>query len=170
MFDTRMAAAGTIVLALLLVAVPGRASAQMFVATGRDTLRGLPGVELAIESLPPELERGGFSTALVRADVESRLRSAGLTVYATQAQNPSSAKPYVYVHLNVLDLPGARAVAVQVHLRQTLQSTVTGSSIVNAMTWDAHDIVGLVTADVRPLRDVVLEMIDRFTADWRAVH
>jgi hypothetical protein len=38
------------------------------------------------------------------------------------------------------------------------------------MTWDAHDVVGLVTADPGPLRDVVLEMIDRFTADWRAVH
>ena len=170
MTNLRSAGAGAIVLTLVLAGAPGRAAAQMFVPTGRDTLRGLPGVEVAIESLPPGLERAGLGTALVRADVEGRLRGAGLTVYATQTQNPSPAKPYVYVHLNLLELPGIRAVAVQVHLRQTLRSAVTGSSIVNAMTWDAHDVVGLTTADVGPLRDVVLEMIDRFIADWRAVH
>lgn len=157
----------------LLAALGGTltVSAQMFVATGRDTLRGLPGVEVVVESVPPELERVGVTTALIRADVEGRLRAAGVTIYATQAQNPSVAKPYVYVHLNALALPGQlQAVAVQLHVRQTLQSPLTKSNIVNAMTWDAHNVLGVGSGDGKLLRDALLQMVDDLIADWRAVH
>jgi hypothetical protein len=146
------------------------ASAQLFVATGRDTLRGLPGVEVAVETAP-ELSHAELTTRALHTVVEQRLRAGGITVYATQAANPSDAKPYVYVHLNALPLPGTLVVvAIQVHLRQTVRSAVTGSSIVNAMTWDQSTVAAATAADGAPLRDLVLEMIDHFVADWRAVH
>jgi len=168
MKDSRIAAIGVIV-ALMLVFTAGL-PAQMFISTGRDTLRGLPGVEVAVEPLPPELEQAGLTTAMIRTDVEQRLRAGGVTIYATQKENPSIAKPYVYVHLNALMLPGQRqAVAVQVHLRQTLRSPVTDSNIVNAMTWDAHNVIGLANGDLRSLRNAVLDMVDGFIADWRSV-
>jgi hypothetical protein len=70
-----------------------------------------------------------------------------------------------------LPLPGQlRAVAIQVHLRQTVRSTVTSSNIVNAMTWDQHTVAAATAAEGAQLRDLVLEMIDHFVADWRAVH
>lgn len=170
MKNERSGALGVIMALLLVVASTLDGSAQMFISTGRDTLRGLPGVEVAVEPIPPELEQAGLSTALIRADVEQRLRAGGVTIYATQKENPSIAKPYVYVHLNALMLPGQRqAVAVQVHLRQTLRSPVTESNIVNAMTWDAHNVIGLAKSDARSLRNAVLDMVDGFIADWRSV-
>jgi hypothetical protein len=170
MKDGRASAIG-LILVLLPIAGPAGVSAQMFVSTGRDTLRGLPGVEVAVESVPPELQRAGLTTPLLRADVEQRLRAGGVTIYATQQENPSRAKPYVYLHLNALDLPGGlQAVGVQLHLRQTLRSPVTDSNIVNAMTWDAHNVVGLTGTDVRLLREAILGMVDDFITDWRAVH
>ena len=157
-------------LLLVLLSAVG-ASAQLFVTTGRDTLRGLPGVEVAVEAVPPELSQAELTTTALHTAVEQRLRAGGITVYATQAANTSDAKAYVYVHLNALPLPGPLlAVAIQVHLRQTVRSTVTSSSIVNAMTWDQHTVAAATAADGAQLRDLVLEMIDHFVADWRAVH
>jgi hypothetical protein len=147
-----------------------QASAQMFVTTGRDTLRGLPGVEVAVEPLPPELSRSGLTDGEIRTRVEVRLRKAGVTVYASQKENPSPAKPYLYVHLNALEIAqhGIYAVAVQVQLRQTLESPVTSSNIVNAMTWDAHNVVGVGTAQLRLLLEEVDGYVDAFIADWAA--
>ena len=58
----------------VLVGVAPDASAQMFVATGRDTLRGLPGVEVAVEPLDRDLERDGLTPAAIHSDVERRFR------------------------------------------------------------------------------------------------
>ena len=160
-----------LVRALALAFLTVTASAQMFVPTGRDTLRGLPGVEVLVESLPPELERVGLTTVGLRTELEQRLKAGGVLVFANQKENPSPAKPYLYVHLNPIELPGQlQAVAVQVHVRQTLQSLVTNSQIVNAMTWDVHTVIAMRPSEVSVLKETVLEMVDRFVADWRSVH
>lgn len=157
-------------LLLLLPLSAVDASAQLFVPAGRDTLRGLPGVEVAVEAVP-ELSQAELTTTALHTAVEQRLRAGGITVYASQVANPSDAKAYVYVHLNAVPLPGQLlAVAIQVHLRQTVRSTVSSSNIVNAMTWEHHTVAAATAAEGAQLRDLVLEMIDDFVADWRAVH
>lgn len=148
------------------------AEGQLFVPTGRDTLRGLPGVEVIVESVQPEIERAGLTQASIRDDVVRRLRAAGIRVYVSQAANESPAKPYLYVHLNALQLPrrAGYALAVQVHLRQTLRSLVTESSIVNAMTWDAHNVLSVPASDLRSVRAEIGRFVDEFVTDWAAVH
>ena len=167
----RMAGVFSVAL-LLLAAGAADANGQMFVSTGRDTLRGLPGVEVLVEGLQPELERSGLTGAAIRADVEQRLRDGGISVYPSQTANPSLAKAYLYVHINALVLPqdAGYAIAVQVHLRQTLRSPVTGSNIVNAMTWDAQNVIGVPPAALPTVRAEVLTFIDQFVQDWAAVH
>lgn len=156
---------------LLLPQFAAPASAQLFIATGRDTLRGLPGVEVLVEDVPPELPQSELTLTAVRAAVEQRLRDAGIPVYPTQAANASAAKAYVYVHLTAVPLPGrSHAVSIELHLRQTVQSIATGSNIVNAMTWEHHTLAIATDAEGKALRDLILEMVDDFVADWRAVH
>ena len=165
--------AGVFSVALLLLAGGAAdANGQMFVSTGRDTLRGLPGVEVLVEGLQPELERSGLTGAAIRADVERRLRDGGISVYPSQTENPSLAKAYLYVHINALVLPqqAGYAIAVQVHLRQTLRSLVTSSNIVNAMTWDAQNVLGVPPNALTTVRAEVLTFIDQFVQDWAAVH
>jgi hypothetical protein len=160
-----------VITALALACFPVTPAAQMFVATGRDTLRGLPGVEVVVEALPPELQRIGLTTAGINGDIARRLRAAGVVIYGSQKENPSSAKAYVYVHLNPVVLPEkVLAVAIQVHVRQTVQSPVTRSNIVDAMTWDAHDVLVVPETGSRALSAAILEMVDRLIVDWRAVH
>jgi hypothetical protein len=158
----------------LFVLALGAADAygQMFVSTGAGTLRGLPGIEVIVDSLQPELERGGLTAAALRADVEGRLRRGGITIYPSQAANPSPAKPYLYIALNALTLPAGAgyAVGVQVHLRQTLRSPVTNSNVVNAMTWDIHNVLAVPTSGLQSVREEILMFVDRFVEDWTGVH
>ena len=143
----------------------------MSVPAGRGTLRSLPGVEIIVEGTAPELERLGFTAAALRQDLEQRLRAAGITIYPSQKDNPSVAKPYLYLILDSLELPGGRlAVAMQLHVRQMLESKVTGSQIVNAVTWDVHTIVAFTPSEASEVRGAIGETVDRFIADWRAVH
>jgi hypothetical protein len=145
---------------------------QMFVPTGAGTLRGLPGVEVIVERFPQELEMRGLTSALVRADVEARLVKGGITIYPTQTVNLSPAKPYLYVSVNALTLPdnGGYALGVQLHLRQTVRSVVTESNIVDAMTWDAHNVLAVPTTELPAVRTELLEFVDQFISDWNRVH
>ncbi|MGE3843958.1 MAG: hypothetical protein AB7I50_20485 [Vicinamibacterales bacterium] len=160
--------------ALLLTVVLGAmtTAAQMSVPTGRDTLRGLPGVEVLVEPLDTAVQRAGLSQSAIQSDVEARLRSKGITVFATQADNPSPAKAYLYVHVNAIALPenGGFAVAVQLQVRQTLRSLVTNSIVVNAMTWDAHNVVVAPASALPEIRTEILSYVDLFVRDWLATH
>ena len=160
------------ILIALLAAMSSPSSAQMFVPTGRDTLRGLPGVEVVVEELQPEVARNGMTRAGIRAEVAGRLRSSGIPVYASQGENPSPAKPYLYVHINALELMGeeAFAVALKVQLRQTVSSVASESQVVNAMTWDVHNVLSVPTSGFDSLRTEIYAYVDMFISDWLAVH
>jgi hypothetical protein len=147
------------------------ASAQQFQPTGRDTLRDLPGVEVMVEPLEPPLSEAGLNAREIRADVVSQLRAGSIAVYASQTDNPSSAKPYVYIQLvGVAAERQTLAIELQVHLRQTLRSPVTGSNIVNAMTWDQHTVMVVPRGQMNGVRSGIREAVAAFVSDWRAVH
>jgi hypothetical protein len=160
---------------ILAIAVPigtAPASAQMFVATGRDTLRGLPGVEVEVEGLESDIERDGLTRAAIQADVAGQLRAGGITVYTSQRANASDAKAYVYVHVNSIRIPNqdVYAINLDVHLRQTLRSLVSPSNIVNAMTWDQSNVLVVPAGNVASVRAEIGRFVDQLIRDWRAVH
>lgn len=162
----------SVVLTGALLAMAPPAHAQLFVATGRDTLKALPGVEIAVEALDPVLVRAGFTQASAKALLERDLRAAGITVYATQRENPSPAKAYLYLDVTPLTLPdgSAHAIALQLQVRQTVRSVVTESSIVDAVTWDSRTVLLVPAARVDELQDEVRGAVARFVRDWRAAH
>jgi hypothetical protein len=157
-------------LLVLLAGVAADASAQMFVTTGRDTLRGLPGIEVEVEPFEADLERDGLQRAAIQAGVVQRLRAAGISVYGSQNENPSEAKPYLYVDVNGVRAGGLYAIAVQVQVRQTLRSPVTSSNIVDAMTWDARTVLAVPRSDLASVRTIIQEYVDLFIEDWKTVH
>ena len=156
----------------LLASLASNGAAQLFVTTGKDTLRSLPGIEIIVESVQPELEAAGLTAASLRADVDQRLRAKGIVTFTSQGKNTSAAKPYLFIDLNALDISGQDlyAIAVQVQVRQTVQSLVTSSNIVDAVTWDSHTVVGVPAKELHTVREEIGEHIDRFIRDWAAVH
>jgi hypothetical protein len=148
------------------------AHAQQFVPTGRDTLRLLPGVEVLVEPLAPELAPGGLTGAFTRASIEGQLKAGRIQVYTSQTENPSPAKAYLYINVTGLPLQGQGYVlSVQVQLRQSLRSVVTMSNIVNAMTWDQQVVVVVPAATaLQSVSEEIRSLVSQFIQDWRAVH
>ena len=158
---------------VFLAGVVPNASAQMFIASGHDTLRSLPGVEVIVESTGTGSRAQRIDGARrFKPDVERRLAAAGIAVYHSQNDNPSAAKAYLYVQLDDVKLPGQDlyAIGVQVQLRQTLRSAVTTSNIVDAMTWDAHTVLVAKTSELVRVGETIQEYTGQFIRDWGAVH
>ncbi len=47
----------------------------------REVLRGLKGLKVVVENIPPDIEGLGLTKKDVQSDVEARLRQAGLKIY-----------------------------------------------------------------------------------------
>jgi hypothetical protein len=153
-------------LVLLLAAA---ASAQMFVPAGKDTLRGLPGVEVLVEELEPGIASSGLTAAAIAAEVKKQLASSSITVYPSQMQNPSPAKAYLYVHISGFPLQQQGCLLnLQVQVRQTLRSPVTNSNVVNAMTWDRQQFLFMPASNARSsLQAELRTLVQEFVQDWR---
>ena len=157
-------------LCLIAVLCAADTRGQMFVPNGKDTLRKLPGLEVLVEPLEPDLERSGINARTIGADVIGQLRASGITVYPNQVQNPSPAKAYLYLQVSGLPLEGrGYAIAVQTHLRQSVRSLATESTIVNAMTWDrAIVFVAPPVGAAAAVRQEVQRLVEAFVRDWTA--
>jgi hypothetical protein len=129
-------------------------------------------VEVIVESVPPDLDRAGLTAPSIKAGLVRSLEASGVTVYASQAGNPSPAKAYLEVRITAVVLPRQTgyAAAVQMQLRQTLASLVTESKVVNAVSWDAGVLVNVTVSDVPRLRTELQALLEEFVKDWRAVH
>ncbi|HET9269487.1 MAG TPA: hypothetical protein VFO31_15035 [Vicinamibacterales bacterium] len=157
--------------ALTAPSVLAFSAGQLFVPTGGHTLRSLPGVEVIIETIPVPLQRAGLTQAAVKADLERWLGAGGVTVYQSQPANPSAAKAYLDLRTTVLALrDGSYAVAVQMHVRQTVRSLATESSIVNAATWETGRLVNVAQSDLPRVRDEIRAMAEEFVAEWKGAH
>ena len=55
-------------------------------------------------------------------------------------------------------------------MRQTLRSPVTGSNIVDAMTWDARTVLVVKSNNLAAVGETIQEYVDHFIQDWMTVH
>lgn len=128
-------------------------------------------MEVIVETIPAVLQQAGLTPASVGRDVARWLQAGGVAVFPSQAANPSEAKAFLDVRVTLLVLRDASyAVAVQMHVRQTVASLVTESRIVNAATWEAGSLVNVTASDLPRVRDEIRGMAEEFLADWKAAH
>jgi hypothetical protein len=131
----------------------------------------LPGVEVIVETIPAVLQSAGLTPAAVGRDVARWLQAGGVAVFPSQAANPGEAKAFLDVRVTLLALrDGSYAVAVQMHVRQTVASLVTESRIVNAATWETGSLVNVSAKDLPRVRDEIRAMTQDFLTDWKAAH
>jgi hypothetical protein len=147
------AAAGLACLAWVLACGTAAASDS---ADERASLAGLMKISVVVEGLAPIADRNGLTTAGLLADVEGRLRNAGVPL------TPDS-DAYLYVHVTIAD-PGASLPVpffVDVALMQevTLPRAVKTRTPVQTPTWSLNRL-GMVSAD--RLRMSVTERVDEF--------
>jgi Cdc6-like AAA superfamily ATPase len=69
--------------------------------SNRATLRGLKGVGVLIEKLPPEVEQEGLRRDQLQMEVESKLRTAGIKVLTREEAFNTPGEPFLYININV---------------------------------------------------------------------
>jgi hypothetical protein len=101
----------------------------------RATLRGLQGVYILIEDLPPESEQAGLTTQQLQTDVEEQLRHAGIPVLTKDQAFRLQGAPYLYVYVHLVPHPmGLTAYSILVEVNQRASLDLNGSSA-SVSTW-----------------------------------
>jgi len=140
----------------------------------RDSLKGLPGVRVIVETFSSAAEGAGFDHRTFQTDVELKLRMAG--IIATE----DIFFPMLYLNVNALhrerDRNGAYNTSLELVQRVRLESQLhsdrersseEASATVAATTWSTESVgVGSVT----DARAAVRDLVDKFINDWLAVN
>jgi hypothetical protein len=134
----------------------------------RSSLAGLPTLSVVVEELPSVAQTNGLTVALLQADVERRVRQAGISV-------TPDADAYLYVHVTIAD-PGASLPVpyfVDVSLMQevTLPRGIKTRTPLQSPTWSLSRL-GLVSANGlrAAVTDRVEMFVDQFIAAFKAVN
>ena len=151
-----------------LAGSPAVVSADSDSQVNRASLTALTAISVVVEDLAPVAEKTGLTTATLQADVERRLRQAGIAL-------TPDADAYVYVHVTVADpgpsLPLPYTVEVALMQEVTLPRGVRTRTPLQCPTWSLNRL-GMATSDrVRTLvTDRVGEFIDQFVRAYQSVN
>jgi hypothetical protein len=130
----------------------------------RVTLTGLTALSVVVEDFPAVAERNGLVTAALQADIERRLREAGIPL-------TPDADAYLYIHATVADPGGASALPyfIEVGLMQevTLPRGVKARTPFQYQTWSLSRL-GIAAPSV--LRSAVLDRVNEFIGQFIAAY
>ena len=141
----------------------------------KEVLRGLSGVKVVIENIPPDIERLGLTKNDIQSDVESKLRKIGIKVYPN-FKPPSMTTLYVTVStFNPPQVKSIIAYSINIMLFETAYlkreiGSVGDLKEVRAADW-VVGTVGLVgTSHIGDIRKRVELQLDRFIYDYLAMN
>lgn len=156
-----------LVLALVGVLHGGEAAAYDSEVV-RETLKGLPGVNVKVEKLDSGEKRAGFSESTFRTDVELKLRMAGIRVLSDEEQFQTPGMPWLYLSVSGLhDQPGELdAFTIQLQLFQVVLLERNGERT-GAVTWGTS-VVG--RGRLPSIRNAVKDRVDEFINVWLSVN
>lgn len=144
----------------------------------RGTLRGLPGVKVLVNNLPPDLERAGLSSSQLQTDAELRLRGAGIRLLMLDEWLGTPGQPLLSIraigfspatttggHLGYIAF--TRVSLIQ-HVRLVRDPAIRTSP---AETWSSDGRLEIVDPwTVRLIRESVADQVDRFINAYLSVN
>jgi hypothetical protein len=140
----------------------------------RITLVGLTGVHVVVYHLRADGDRDGLTRSSLQAEVERRLRQAGLRPLGAAEAMRSVGRPTLEFRVNVSRSTGAPDLyvySVELALRQQIQLTRTRTIESFAITWSEPPDVGTVEAtQLGRIMSTVQAKVDQFIGAWRAAN
>jgi hypothetical protein len=140
----------------------------------RKTLRGLPGVGVRVERLPPEAEQAGLTRRQVQTEVERRLRERGLRVFTQQEMLTALGRPTLAVTIRITSAEAVRKDLSVVHLEVAMKQQVllernTALPAVEATTWEVASL-GVGPDALQRVQEDVAALVDRFIDAYQSVN
>lgn len=140
----------------------------------RVTLAGLGAVHVVVNELGAEAAREGLTRSSLQAELESRLRQAGLRVLTPDEALTSSGRPTLELRVTLMrsaEAPQLYVYGVALALRQQIRLTRDRAIESFAVTWSEDPEVGTVGAGrLAAVRDVVRAKVGRFITAWQTVN
>lgn len=137
----------------------------------RDSLQGLQGVEVIIESLRPDVQADGLSQEAIRTAVELILRSKGIRVLTRSESLSTPAAPYLYVKVSTYNHSSdLYAYAVTVEVMQKVSLAQRPQHMMSATTWDKGAVGTTGHSNIRMVIDSVESKVKEFANDFLAAN
>jgi hypothetical protein len=161
-----------IVMALIMVLTCfGLSTARAATPYERESLAGLPGVVVVIETITPEAQADGLSEEAIRAAMERILQSSGIRILTQSETLKESSNPRLYVQPNIGKGGPYYFYNVSLRLIQEVSSVHGRQHTMGATTWEGNT-AGIVSQD--NLSDAILNVIETwvntFANDFLAVN
>jgi hypothetical protein len=137
----------------------------------RPTLRGFPGVHVAVEPLNPQIEKDGLTTNQLQKDTELRLRTAGIMALSKEEFQKTIGKPYLYVNVNIsiLRTQITRYIFyIRLEFNQEVSLVNSPMTIVPAATWSTGGWG--IDFSLENIRDIVRNQVEKFVNAYLAVN
>jgi len=139
----------------------------------RNTLKGLQGVYVIVESLKPEVEKYGLTEQQLQTDVELRLRQNGIKVLSQQEWLSTPGRPWLYVNVNVVihdEPPLVVAYNILLKLKQDVLLERDTTKRCDASTWYTGSIGCASLGKIGTIREHVKNYVDKFINDYLAAN
>ncbi|MCE5314247.1 MAG: hypothetical protein ABFD49_11295 [Armatimonadota bacterium] len=135
-----------------------------------ESLRGLSGVYVVVQTLSPEIVTDGLTVEALKSTINKRLSAAGIKLLA-KGDTLSSRDGILLVALSsVKSKTGVHACSIDVELIQVTTLARTPDKPSPATTW-ASGIVAVVSPEnVSHLSDTVCEAVDDFVKDYNSAN
>jgi hypothetical protein len=152
----------------LLLALTLTLSYPLFAVNGisnRATFRGLKGVGVLVEKLPPEVEQEGLKREQLQMEVESKLRAAGIKVLTKEEAFNTPGEPFLYVNLNVNIAKTESDIypySIDLLLVQKVSLLRDPKLTSHAITWSTGGVGSIGKPILSQLRENVEAMVDVF--------
>jgi hypothetical protein len=118
------------------------------------SLAGLPGVVVVVETITPEAQADGLSEGAIQEAVEGILQSSGIRIFIESKTLPASSNPWLYVQPNIGKGGPYYFYNISLRLIQRVSSVHGRKDTMAATTWEGNT-AGIVNNT--ELRDVILD-------------
>jgi len=137
----------------------------------RDSLHGLSGVQLVVESIKPDAEGDGFSTNAIQTAAEAILQSSSIWLLSGPERIRMPSAPYLYVNVNTVNSDrDFYSFSVVTQLNQLVSLLTAEKNKTYATTW-SRESTGHIRADELPgIVHFVEEHIKQFADDFLDVN
>jgi len=161
------------ILAVIVITVCVGGVWARVVTEPKDVLAGLQGMYVVVEDFDLDAKEAGLTEEKIRADVELKLRLAGIKVLSVEEGLATKSKAFLYVDVTTVKekLHQEYAGSVEVSLRERVYLARDPETITLAATWDKIGI-GLGSSDIakRKIRESIKDLVDEFINDYLAAN
>ena len=141
--------------------------------SGKETLRGIEGMAVAVEDLSPNVKELGLTEDILQTDIELKLKLAGIKVLSIEESVKTLRSPYLYLNILTVTHPSGVLFSwnVSLRLRQMVDLRTKKNTYTKAITWKKLR-TGYAEKDILKdgLRKITKDMVDEFLNDYLAIN